>query len=49
LPVCDGDQVPGMIADRDNTCATAAGGEPTATRVRDVMTAVVITGFEDTV
>jgi CBS domain-containing protein len=48
LPVCDGDRVLGMITDRDITVrATAVGGDPTATKARDVMTADVIYGFED--
>jgi CBS domain-containing protein len=48
LPVCDGDRVLGMITDRDITVrATAVGGDPTAIRTRDVMSADVIYGFED--
>lgn len=48
LPVCDGDRVLGIITDRDITVrATAVGGDPMATRTRDVMTADVIYGFED--
>src|SRR5262245_57192303 len=48
LPVCDGDRVLGIITDRDITVrATAVGGDPTATKTRDVMTADVIYGFED--
>jgi CBS domain-containing protein len=48
LPVCDGDRVLGMITDRDITVrATAVGGDPKATKARDVMTADVIYGFEE--
>ena len=39
LPVCDGDKVVGMITDRDIIVRSVAQGEdPTADRVRDVMT-----------
>ncbi|HEX6364125.1 MAG TPA: CBS domain-containing protein [Albitalea sp.] len=40
LPVCDGDELVGMITDRDITVrATAAGMEPSQHRVAEVMTA----------
>jgi CBS domain-containing protein len=40
LPVCDGEQLVGMITDRDITVrATAAGMEPSQHRVSEVMTA----------
>lgn len=39
LPVCDGDKLVGMITDRDIIVRSVAQGEdPTADRVRDVMT-----------
>ena len=48
LPVCDGDRVLGMVTDRDITVrATAAGQDPTKTKVRDVMTPDVVYCFED--
>jgi CBS domain-containing protein len=48
IPVCDGDRLVGMITDRDLTVrATAAGKNPDATQVRDVMTPDVIYCFED--
>jgi CBS domain-containing protein len=48
LPVCDGEQLVGIITDRDITVrATAAGQSPGETRVRDVMTRDVVFGFED--
>jgi CBS domain-containing protein len=38
LPVCDGNRLVGMITDRDITVrCTAAGSQPDATRVYDVM------------
>jgi CBS domain-containing protein len=40
LPVCDGDRIVGMVTDRDiTTRAVAAGRDPEATTVREVMTA----------
>ncbi len=40
LPVCDGDQVVGMITDRDITVrAIAEGLDPWTTMVREIMTA----------
>jgi len=48
LPVCDRDQLVGMITDRDITVrATAEGESPTAIRVRDVMTPEVHWCFDD--
>jgi CBS domain-containing protein len=48
LPVCDGDRLLGMLTDRDMaTRATAAGRDPLATRVDQVMTPNVIMGLED--
>ena len=47
LPVCDGDRLVGMITDRDITVrATAEGEDPTAIRVRDIMTEGVLYCFE---
>ncbi len=48
LPVCDGEQVVGMLTDRDITVrATAAGRDPTTTKVREAMTPEVVALFED--
>ncbi len=48
LPVCDGERLVGMITDRDiTTRATAAGQDPQATRVKDVMTPDVLFCFEE--
>jgi CBS domain-containing protein len=48
LPVCRGEQVVGMLTDRDITVrATAEGEDPTTIRVKDIMTEEVITCFED--
>jgi len=48
LPVCDGERLVGMLTDRDITIrATAAGLDPKATPVRDVMTPDVIYCYED--
>jgi CBS domain-containing protein len=48
LPVCDGDQLIGMLTDRDITVrAVAAGYNPLTTRVREVMSTGVIYGFDD--
>lgn len=44
LPVMDGEQLVGMLTDRDITVrATAAGKDPNSTRVREAMTHLVIT------
>jgi len=48
LPVCDSDQLVGMITDRDITVrATAEGLPPGLGQVRDVMTPEVVYCFED--
>jgi CBS domain-containing protein len=49
LPVCDGDKLVGMITDRDIIVRSVAQGEdPTADRVRDVMTpGAICCCFED--
>src|SRR5918996_2240072 len=49
LPVCgDNDRLVGMLTDRDVTVrSTAAGADPEAARVRDVMTPDVIYCFDD--
>jgi CBS domain-containing protein len=49
LPVCEGDKLVGMLTDRDIIERSVAQGEdPTADRVRDVMTpGVIFCCFED--
>jgi CBS domain-containing protein len=48
LPVCDGDQLVGMVTDRDITVrGTAAGRAPTEARVKEVMSGEVRWCFED--
>jgi CBS domain-containing protein len=48
LPVCDGNRLIGMLTDRDITVrAVAAGRDPVATPVRDIMTPDVVYGFDD--
>lgn len=48
LPVCEGEDLVGMITDRDITVrATAAGQSPDNARVRDVMTDDVRCCFDD--
>ncbi len=48
LPVCDGDQLKGMVTDRDITVrATAVGKDPAKTPVTEVMTPDVLYVFED--
>jgi CBS domain-containing protein len=48
LPVCTGEQLVGMLTDRDITVrATAEGRDPRATKVHEVMTAEVVYAFED--
>jgi CBS domain-containing protein len=48
LPVCSGDQLVGMLTDRDITVrATAEGRDPKTTRVHEVMTPEVVHAFED--
>jgi CBS domain-containing protein/sporulation protein YlmC with PRC-barrel domain len=48
LPVCSGDQLVGMLTDRDITVrATAEGRDPKTTRVHEVMTPEVVYVSED--
>lgn len=48
LPVCSGDQLVGMLTDRDITVrATAEGRDPKTTKVHDVMTPEIVYAFED--
>jgi CBS domain-containing protein len=48
LPVCDGDQLVGMVTDRDITVrATSVGMTPDDSRVEQVMSSDVRTCFED--
>jgi CBS domain-containing protein len=48
LPVCDGEQLVGVLSDRDITIRSAAIGlEPRKTRAGQVMTAEVIYCFDD--
>lgn len=48
LPVCEGDDLVGLITDRDITVrATAEGLDPTTTHVRQAMTPRVYTCFAD--
>ena len=48
LPVCNGDQLVGMLTDRDITVrATAEGRDPKTTKVHEVMTPEVVYVFED--
>jgi len=48
LPVCDGEQLVGMLTDRDITVrAVAEGRDPTKAKVRDVMTSDIVYCFED--
>jgi CBS domain-containing protein/sporulation protein YlmC with PRC-barrel domain len=48
LPVCSGDQLVGMLTDRDITVrATAEGRDPKTTKVHEVMTPEVLYVFED--
>jgi CBS domain-containing protein len=48
LPVCDGDQLVGMLTDRDITVrAVAEGCDPTTTTVREAMTPDLAYCFED--
>jgi CBS domain-containing protein/sporulation protein YlmC with PRC-barrel domain len=48
LPVCKGDELVGMLTDRDITVrATAEGRDPKTTRVHEVMTPDVVYVFED--
>lgn len=48
LPVCEGDRLVGMLTDRDITVrATAAGSDPQAVTVQEVMTPTVVFCLED--
>ena len=48
LPVCDGEQLVGMLTDRDITVrAVAEGCDPTTTTVREAMTPELVYCFED--
>jgi CBS domain-containing protein len=48
LPICDGDQLVGMLTDRDMTVrAVAEGCSPTTTTAREVMSPDLIYGLED--
>lgn len=48
LPVCDGNRLQGVVTDRDLALrAIAAGRDPKATKVRDVMTPDVVYCYED--
>jgi CBS domain-containing protein len=48
LPIIDGNQLVGVLTDRDITVrATAKGRDPTTTQVREVMTPQVVYCFED--
>jgi CBS domain-containing protein len=48
LPVCEDGRPVGILTDRDITVrATAEGEDPTAIRVRDIMTPEVVWCFED--
>jgi len=48
MPVCEGNRVVGMLTDRDITVrAVAAGCDPKATLVADVMTQEIISCYED--
>lgn len=48
LPVSDGGQLVGILTDRDITVrATAAGHDPSATRVREIMSRDLVYAFED--
>jgi CBS domain-containing protein len=48
LPVCDGEQLVGMLTDRDITIrAVAEGCDPTTTPVHEAMTPEIVYCFED--
>jgi len=48
VPVCDGNTLKGTLTDRDTTIrATAAGRDPTTTKVCDVMSTNLVYCFED--
>jgi hypothetical protein len=48
LPVCDNDRLVGVVTDRDITVrSVAAGHDPKADRVKDIMTPELVYCFED--
>jgi CBS domain-containing protein len=48
IPVCEGDQLRGMLSDRDITIrATAAGRDPKKTRVEEIMSTEIVYCLED--
>ena len=48
IPVCDGDQLRGMLSDRDITIrATASGRDPTKTKVAEIMSTDIAYCLED--
>ena len=48
IPVCDGDQLRGMLSDRDITIrATADGRDPTKTKVAEIMSRDIVYCLED--
>jgi len=48
IPVCDGDQLRGMLSDRDITIrATAEGRDPTETKVAEIMSRDIVYCLED--
>jgi CBS domain-containing protein len=48
LPVCDGQQIIGLLTDRDITVrAVAEGYDPKQTKVRDIMSARPVCCYED--
>jgi CBS domain-containing protein/sporulation protein YlmC with PRC-barrel domain len=48
LPVCKGDEIVGMLTDRDITVrATAEGRDPKTTKVYEVMTPEIVFAYED--
>lgn len=48
IPVCEGDQLRGMLSDRDITVrATAAGRDPEETRVEEIMSTDIAYCLED--
>src|SRR4026208_2244588 len=48
LPVCEGEQLIGLVTDRDITVrATAEGRDPRQTKVRDIMSSEPVCCYED--
>jgi CBS domain-containing protein len=48
IPVCNGDRLQGMVSDRDITIrATAAGRDPTKTKVEEIMSTDIAYCMED--